>query len=104
MMDTPIRRYTKIKAAANPYDATWKQYFEERKGVKMMMGQKGRNELLRLWNQQKGLCPICNQNINAQTPWVTHFITQVKETKKQMIHLGCHKGIHNPSFQTKSVL
>lgn len=104
MMDTPIRRYTKIKAAANPYDTTWKQYFEERKGVKMMMGQKGRKELLRLWNQQKGLCPMCNQNINAQTPWVTHFTKQEKKTRKQMIHLGCHKEIHNLVFQTESVL
>jgi len=82
MADTPIRRYTKIKAAANPYDVTWKQYFEERKGVKMMMGQKGRKELLRLWNQQKGVCPVCNQNIDAQTPWVTHYSAQEKKTKK----------------------
>ena len=30
-----IRRYTKIRAAANPFDPEWDNYFEQRLGVKM---------------------------------------------------------------------
>ena len=30
MSDTPIRRHTKIRADANPYDPDWKIYFEKR--------------------------------------------------------------------------
>ena len=28
--DTPIRRHTKIKADANPYDVNWRDYFDTR--------------------------------------------------------------------------
>ena len=30
MSDTPIRRHTKIRADANPYDSDWQMYFEKR--------------------------------------------------------------------------
>lgn len=32
---TPIRRHTKIKADANPFDPAWKPYFEARAGLRM---------------------------------------------------------------------
>src|SRR5262249_26062515 len=40
----PIKRQTKIKAGANPYDPAWEVYFEQRLGVKMethLTGKRG---------------------------------------------------------------
>ena len=39
--DTPIRRHTKINGDANPFDAQWEPYFEDRLGLKMQ-GDRGR--------------------------------------------------------------
>ena len=47
----PIRRYTKIKGEANPYDPQWEPYFEARQGVRMAHNLKGRRYLLRLWKE-----------------------------------------------------
>jgi RNA-directed DNA polymerase len=41
----PIRRYTKLKAEANPYDPSWEEYFEHRLGVKMEAKLRGRRYL-----------------------------------------------------------
>jgi RNA-directed DNA polymerase len=40
--DTPIRRHTKIKSEANPFDPAWETYFEDRSGLKMFNSLAGR--------------------------------------------------------------
>jgi len=52
----PIKRHTKIKGKANPYDPEWEVYLEERLGAKMADGLQGRRTLLYLWQEQKGIC------------------------------------------------
>jgi len=59
----------KIKGEANPYDPAWEEYFEKRLGVKMVHNLKGKRQLLALWKEQKGLCPICQQKITKLTGW-----------------------------------
>src|SRR6266446_2545157 len=59
----PIKRHVKIKGEANPYDPAWEVYFEKRLGVKMVHNLKGKRQLIALWKEQKGLCPICQQKI-----------------------------------------
>ena len=59
--NVPIRRHTKIKGEANPYDPAWELYFEERLGVKMKGNLRGSRQLLYLWYAQDGICPVCNQ-------------------------------------------
>ena len=44
----PIKRHTKIKGEANPYDPAWELYFEARLGVKMVNDLRGRRQLLYL--------------------------------------------------------
>ena len=48
---TPIKRHTRVKAKANPYDPEWEPYFEARLGVKMGNTLKGRRSLLYLWRE-----------------------------------------------------
>ena len=48
--DTPIRRHTKIKGEANPFDPAWEQYFEGRLSLTMKDNLRGRTKLLYLWS------------------------------------------------------
>ncbi len=99
--NTPIRRHTKIRAAANPYDPEWEPYFERRLRAKMWDRLKARPKLLQLWQRQQGLCPVCRQPITLESGWHTHH--KVWRTKGggdnlgnlEMIHSTCHWQIHS---------
>lgn len=99
--DTPIRRHTKIKGDANPYDPNWEIYFEQRLGVKMVNNLRHRRQLLRLWKEQNGICPICQQKITKLTGWDNHHIvwrTQGgtdKSDNRVLLHPTCHHQVHN---------
>src|SRR5215471_488 len=54
---TPIVRYTKIKGECNPYDPAWQPYLSERREAKMIRTLRGRPLLLKLWEEQGGICP-----------------------------------------------
>jgi RNA-directed DNA polymerase len=95
--ETRIRRHTKIKGAANPFSEEWQQYFEEREGVKMLSGVKGRKTLLGIWKRQKGLCPACGEPINAETTWKFHKEDDGKVTVRQILHTRCHNHLHHQS-------
>jgi len=99
--DTPIKRHVKIKADANPFDPEWETYFEERTLQEMMNNLKEKGKLRKLWINQKGTCPICNQTITAETGWNIHHILPRCEGGKENItnlvltHPNCHRQIHN---------
>ncbi|HEY5865519.1 MAG TPA: group II intron maturase-specific domain-containing protein [Candidatus Tectomicrobia bacterium] len=113
--DVPIRRHVKIKGTANPYDPQWEVYFEERLRVKMTHDLKGRRQLLYLWKQQEGLCPICHQPITRLTGWHNHH--RVWRTyggsdtadNRVLLHPTCHRQVHSqaldvaPSRSARSV-
>jgi RNA-directed DNA polymerase len=67
--NTPIRRHVKIKAEACPYDKTWEPYFKDR------TLRKGKDDLTlfgrakKLWQDQKGRCPICHEDISLNKKW-----------------------------------
>jgi RNA-directed DNA polymerase len=96
----PIRRHTKIKAAANPYDPAWEVYFEARLGVKMEAHLRGRRRLLALWKAQNGLCPVCHQKITHLTGWHNHHIVwrslggSDHVDNRVLLHPNCHRQVH----------
>jgi len=98
--DTPIKRRAKVKGEANPYDPQWEIYFEERLGVKMVDNLKGRRQLLRLWKEQDGLCPVCHQKITKLTGWHNHHIVRRthggddKAENRVLLHPNCHSQVH----------
>jgi RNA-directed DNA polymerase len=71
-----IKRHVKIKGEANPYDPVWEIYFEQRLGVKMVNNLRGRRQLLYLWKEQGGMCPVCRQKITKLTGWNNHHIVR----------------------------
>lgn len=101
---TPIIRHTKVKGEANPYDATWEVYFEERLGLKMVSHLRGRQQLSRLWKEQKGKCPVCNQPITKETGWHNHHLTwrvhggADRSDNRVLVHPECHKQVHSQSL------
>ena len=64
---TPIQQHIKVKQGANPYDPAWEVYFEERFGLKIASHLRGRRQLSRLWKEQQGRCPLCQQLITTLT-------------------------------------
>ncbi len=101
---TPIRRHTKVKGEANPYDPDWELYFEERLGIKIEANLCGRRRLSRLWREQKGLCPVCNQPITKLTGWHNHHIVKRvmggsdSSENRVLLHPECHRQVHNQNL------
>ena len=97
----PIQRHVKIRGEANPYDPKWELYFEERLDVKMEQNLKGKQVLLHLWQEQNGICPICNQNITSLTGWHSHHIAWRSKggtdhsDNRVLLHPNCHLQVHH---------
>ena len=103
--DTKYRKYTKVRADANPFDETWAGYFEEREGEKMLHSLKGRDALLKIWRNQKGCCPVCGEKLNSETGFKMHKHTTIGgSSRKTMVHKECHRSLHSGSPDFESVL
>jgi RNA-directed DNA polymerase len=61
----------------------------------------GRRQLLRLWKEQKGICPVCQQRITKITGWNNHHLLQRTlggpdtNDNRVLLHPNCHQQIHN---------
>jgi RNA-directed DNA polymerase len=99
-MDVRIKRHIKIKGDANPYDPEWEIYFERRIDRKTTESLKDRRKIFRLWQQQNGLCPICQQYITDETSWHKHHIIWRthggSDTNDNLVllHPNCHRQVH----------
>lgn len=99
--DVNIKRHSKIKGEANPYDRQWEPYFEHRLGLKMASDLKGRQQLLYLWREQNGLCPVCQQKITQLTGWHSHHIVWRVDggsdglNNRVLLHPECHSQVHH---------
>ncbi|MNE47412.1 Group II intron, maturase-specific domain [compost metagenome] len=93
--DTPIVRHIKIKAAANPHDPNWDEYFEFRWGKKMLKSTQGRAKMYRVWRQQDGLCSVCHKPVTKNTPWHSRHIVKLANggtdaaVNLEIYHLRC---------------
>ena len=98
---TPIKRHTKIKSDANPYDPLWESYFEQRVGLQMMGNLRQRLKLLRLWFAQNGKCTLCFELITKTSGWNIHHIQHKvnggsnKMSNLLLLHPNCHRQLHS---------
>jgi RNA-directed DNA polymerase len=105
--DEPIKRYTKVRSEANPFDPAWEPYFEERLGVKMKDNLADRRKLVHLWLDQDGTCPMCEQAITKETGWHLHHITQRvngggdQPENLVLLHPNCHRKVHSQEIPVK---
>lgn len=105
LTDIPIKRHIKVKADANPYNPAWEPYFEQRLGLKMAAHLQGRRQLLYLWQEQNGLCPVCHQKITHLTGWHNHHIVwrtkggSDKAENRVLLHPNCHRQVHSQKLE-----
>ncbi len=103
--DTPIKRHTKIKGDANPFDPKFETYFEERSTSKMRDTLKRGKRVLSLWLNQCGICPLCRQKITADMQWSFHHITRKIEgggstlSNLRLTHTHCHRKVHSRKLE-----
>lgn len=98
--DTKIIRHTKIRKGANPYDEEWQSYFEERDGDRLFEGMSGRKVLKRMWNNQRGKCTLCREEVTKETGWKIHLNGN---NKKEIVHPACHRILHPELLKTSPV-
>ncbi len=61
---------------------------------------KGKRQLLHLWKQQGGLCPLCNRKITKLTGWHSHHIIwrslggRDEADNRVLLHPDCHERLH----------
>ncbi|MGM0430366.1 MAG: group II intron reverse transcriptase/maturase [Pseudomonadota bacterium] len=98
--DVAIKRHTKIKAEANPYEKQWEFYLEQRRARNWQSSKTKLKRVFHLWKRQEGLCPMCHQEITFDTKWhVHHVIERFKGGPDTMdnlvlLHPNCHRQIH----------
>lgn len=100
-----IRRHIKIRSDANPYDPNWAAYFEQRTRSEMTDALSTSRELLALWKEQKGICPVCQQKITKETGWHNHHLIWRRDggsdghENRVLVHSNCHRQVHSrPDF------
>jgi RNA-directed DNA polymerase len=103
--EVKIQRHRKIKGEANPYDPDWEIYFEERESLQMADNLKRRQRLLHLWQEQGGICPMCEGSITRQTGWHNHHIIwrslggEDRAENRVLLHPNCHRQVHSQRLE-----
>lgn len=104
---TPIRRHVKIRNEANPYDPAWDEYFAMRDKTHVKTTLMCTGTARRLWEKQKGLCPLCGCGLGGIDEWGdfertldVHHIKPRRmggsneQTNLQLVHANCHRQHH----------
>jgi RNA-directed DNA polymerase len=97
-----IKRHLQVKSEANPYDPAFEEYFDQRLGLKWLDSTLyNRRKLIRLWREQQGICPICQEKITKESGWnLHHVIFRVnggsdKLNNLLLLHPNCHRQLHS---------
>ncbi len=105
--DVKIQRHTPIQGAANPFDPAWETYFEKRLDVKTEQNLTGKRQLLHLWREQDGTCPMCNQKITRITGWHSHHLIwrskggTDRAENRVLLHPNCHRQLHSQGLHVE---
>jgi RNA-directed DNA polymerase len=108
--DTKIRRHTKIKAEANPFDPQWEQYLEELRNKRMLDSLANRKRNMTLWREQRGLCGLCRHPVNHETGWdIHHIVYRVhggsdNQSNLLILHPTCHKQVHHQGLSVSKLV
>jgi RNA-directed DNA polymerase len=105
--DVKIQRHTPIQGEANPFDPAWETYFEKRLDVKTERNLTGKRQLLHLWKEQNGKCPLCNQKITKITGWHSHHLIRRSKggtdrtENRVLLHPDCHRQLHSQGLHVE---
>jgi RNA-directed DNA polymerase len=97
--DTKIARHTKVKSEANPFDPKWDAYFAQRKNKRMTARLLDGSLPKRLWQQQKGCCPVCEQPMEETERWAIRPKVPLEASSARpladfvMLHDSCRSSL-----------
>jgi hypothetical protein len=103
--DVKIQGYVKIQGAANPFDASYEEYFEKRDATKMANRLSSRRLLLAIWRRQGGRCFVCGERIITETGRELHHIVRKihggsdSSENLCLLHPACHRQGHSFAFK-----
>lgn len=105
-----IKRHLKIQKSANPYDPDWEAYFEQRLETQLRDDITFHHSLYTLWKKQKGICPLCRQEINPETGWNNHHVVwrvfggSDSLDNRVLLHPNCHRQLHSRGLSVSKPL
>ena len=105
--EVKIQRHTPIQGTANPFDPAWETYFEKRLDVKTEQNLTGKRQLLHLWKDQNGMCPMCNQKITKLTGWHSHHLIWRSKggtnrvENRVLLHPNCQTQWHSQGLHVE---
>lgn len=100
LASTPIERHKKVSGEYNPFDPSMEEMGEKLRMERMLKKLKYREQILRLFQSQKGLCVLCNQPITKETGWHDHHIIYRSQgggdslNNRVLLHPICHQQLH----------
>ena len=92
--------HIKIRHGKNPYDAEHAEYFEARRKKKDARGMIPKLMNHRLWEKQRGICPLCGDIIDNQTGYHCHHVIHRCDMGENhidnlvLLHPTCHEQWH----------
>lgn len=98
--DIPIKRHTKIRAEANPYDRAYELYFEQRLVERWKRDKINFGKARLIWERQNHRCLVCKQLFTDRDDWDLHHVVRRVDGGSDnidnlvMLHINCHSQLH----------
>ncbi|MDC5320353.1 HNH endonuclease, partial [Acinetobacter baumannii] len=99
-VDTHIKRHVKIKSDYNPFDQSFELYGERLRCERWSDKHQHRKQQVSLFEQQKGICMLCQQALTEETGWDDHHIIYRMNggddtlSNRVLLHPNCHRELH----------
>ncbi|MCI0996551.1 group II intron reverse transcriptase/maturase [Pseudomonas corrugata] len=101
LASTPIERHRKVSGVFNPFDPSMEEMGEKLRMERMLKKLKYRKQVVRLFQGQRGLCPLCKQPITKVSGWHDHHIIHRSQgggdtlDNRVLLHPVCHQQLHS---------
>jgi RNA-directed DNA polymerase len=101
LSSTAIQRHVKIKGDYHPYDPKDEMYGEKLRQERMVNNMRYRQEWVKLYVSQKGMCALCGCEMDVDTGWQDHHIEYRVDGgsnalgNRVLLHPNCHAQLHS---------
>ncbi|BBE08169.1 Retron-type reverse transcriptase [Mycoavidus cysteinexigens] len=98
---TPIKRHRKVKQNYHPYNPEWELYGETLRQERMLKNMSYRAQWAKLYASQRGLCALCECEMDMDTGWHDHHIVYRMDggsdalSNRALLHPSCHARAHS---------
>ena len=103
LASTPIIRLKRLPKDYTPYDRQNELAWEKLRVARMSHKLRYRNDVIKIYSRQKGLCALCGGPLTQETGWHDHHIIRRTDGgsdtlgNRALVHPVCHNRIHSGS-------